>query len=211
MSSAICCLHGRSIPIEIGISYIFPPSSHQNHQEQVRAPFVVIPSEGVRLYRTFGPETIILQPIQSAATTHFTNASVPEAKWAQIGTVGSAREVVDFLEQKLKKKEVTANNIRDFIGLQYCGSILYAFMIRAVSGSAEYALTNFQKAREFINLANHRFKVQRNGAYKTFGSSFLPSFRAGNAVAEAITFSTLRGIATALKVGCIRSMRNYLS
>ena len=136
-------------------------------------------------------EDLVLSPAIVNAARSYWMGYAGQADDGTMGKQGTPEEVIEYCKKKLKEGITWEEGMRHFVGLNYRGTVLAAWLSRLVEGLAG-ALRQLKWARKFITLADTLWKVTENENYGERGVTFRKSFQVGVLWMELITAQTLR-------------------
>lgn len=198
-------LPARYIVTEVG-SLDDPFVASPAHLSWVKNPQIVgilfsISRAAGELYSTFGKRAKTSPGVLGACRSLFTFLEQKTCCCPVYGVEASPEGVIKYCRQRLRNGMKWNEGMREFVSLQYRGTVLYSAFCKLLGQSLpfhpdyyESSLYYAQWAREFITLADREWKVSKEASYDEKGAVFQPSFRTGIMVAELETRRMLRDL-----------------
>lgn len=149
----------------------------------------------IGLFREYGFDRHIKcsAALLAASTTLFANIRTPYPhNINDMEQDPSPHEVVSYIKKQLRAGRTWNGGLRQFVSVQYRGSIMFACITRMI-GQVAAAYKSEKWAHDFITLADEQFKVTKEKSFEEKGSAFRPSFRIGMMMSEFQSLNALRG------------------
>lgn len=173
---------GTYIKIPTALSFM------ENHQ--VIALNNAVTSEAMNRFPPLGHPIRVSTGLLYAIVNTFGHAGMGDApSYLQ---EGSPKEVLAYCKAQLRRGVSWDGGMRPFVSLVYRGTVMYAIAARLHSYLSQ-AHSCLKWAREFIELAEDEWHVQRDGKYAEMGSCFRPSLLINIMCVELEMHGMLRG------------------